>query len=131
MEPSSSLPLPLQSGIVLRPAYLVVPTTTATTPVEIPRAPFRVSRAMEALLEHSHDFIGARVTTALLLLLPSSSSLADIEGRSEENEAEAEASAERLLSSWSANVERGTKANLAAHLLLSLISVCTLATART
>ncbi|VDK35883.1 unnamed protein product [Taenia asiatica] len=118
---SSSLPSPLRRAIVLRPASLVSSVNTGS---DAPRTPFRVSRSVEAVLENSLEMISARVTVAMLLL----SSIIPAEGYDGGGVDKEEASAELLLSTWSAssvsNDENANEnqSNLAAHLLLSLIS---------
>ncbi|KAL5110321.1 hypothetical protein TcWFU_004893 [Taenia crassiceps] len=113
----SSIPLPLRRAIVLRPASLV---SSVNMDSGAPRAPFRVSRSAEAVMEHSLEMISARVTVAMLLL----SSIIPSEGHDGGGVDKEEASAELLLSRWSASggSENGNQSDLAAHLLLSLIS---------
>lgn len=117
--------VPLSSSVVLRPASLVIPISSDTT-TAAPHAPFRLTRAAEAMPQHSFELISARVATVMELLAPKVDDNVVEDGSEGADEVErAELKAEQLLGSWTEGMreEESTKLScLAAKILLSLIS---------
>ncbi|VDL17207.1 unnamed protein product [Hymenolepis diminuta] len=119
----NSLLFPVPGLIILRPASLVIPNSPESS---VPQAPFRVTRIAEPISDHSLEMISAKISTLMELLAPRvNESIVGDKSEEIDEEQKSEEKAERLLNTWTKgnqDEDSEKRANLAAKLLLSLIS---------
>ncbi|VDO03587.1 unnamed protein product [Rodentolepis nana] len=113
---------PLSSSIILRPASLIVSSSLESS---MPQAPFRVTRTAEPLFQHSLEMISARIATVIdLLSSPLNVNVIGDGSTGADEEQKLEEKAEQMLNTWTKGYQEDSeqRSNLAAKLLLSLIS---------